>query len=56
MGLELLVIFRFQKVVLHDKINNKTQLTKSQENSVHHFGDNYLTNHLVRFLPDRIKP
>ena len=22
----------------------------------HHFGDSYLTNHLVKFLEDRIKP
>ena len=25
-------------------------------NSVHRFGDNYLTDHLVKFLQDRIKP
>ena len=51
-----LVILRFQKIALHDKIINETRLTKNQENSAHHSGDNYLTNHLVKFLHDRIKP
>ena len=51
-----LVILRFRKIALHDKIINETRLTKNQENSAHHLGDNYLTNHLVKFLHDRIKP
>ena len=50
------VILRFQKIVLHNKIINKTRSTKNQENSAHRFGDNYLTNHVVKFLQDRIKP
>ena len=29
---------------------------KSQENSAHLFGNNYLTNNLVKFLQDIIKP
>ena len=29
---------------------------KKQENSAHAFGDNYLTDHLVKFLQNRIKP
>ena len=47
---------RFRKIVLHNKIINKTRSTKNQENSMHRFGDNYLTNHLVKFLQVRIKP
>ena len=31
-------------------------LTINQENSAHHFGDNYLTNNLIKFLQDKIKP
>ena len=50
------LIFWFRKTVLHHKIINKTRSTKSQENSAHRFEDNYLTNHLVKFLQDRIKP
>ena len=30
----MLVIFRFQKIVLHHKSINKTRSTKNQENSV----------------------
>ena len=41
---------------LHDCTFNKTRLTKNQENSAHRFVDNYLTNHLAKFLQDRIKP
>ena len=48
------VILRFRKIVLQNKIINKTRLTKNQENSAHSFGDNYLTNHLVKFLLDKI--
>ena len=29
---------------------------KYQENSAHPFEDNYLANHLVKFLQDSIKP
>ena len=29
---------------------------KSEENSAHLFGNNYLTNNLVKFLQDIIKP
>ena len=54
--IKLQVIFWFQKIVLHHKIISKTWSTKNQENSAHCFGDNYLTNHLVKFLQDRIKP
>ena len=59
MGLEIFNFwwfFWFRKTVLHHKIINKTWSTKSQENSAHHFGVNYLTNHLVKFLQNRIKP
>ena len=43
-------------IVFQNKISNETRLTKSQENSAHRIGDNYLMNHLVKFLQDRIKP
>ena len=43
-------------IVFQNKIINATRLTKSQENSAHRIGDNYLMNHLVKFLQDRIKP
>ena len=46
----------FQKMVLHNKVINKTRSTKNQENSAHRFVDNYLTYHLPKFLPDKIKP
>ena len=49
MGLEILT---FRKVVLHNNIINKIRSTKNQENSAHRFGDNYLKNHLVKFLQD----
>ena len=48
--------FGFQKTVPRHKIINKTRSTKNQENSAHCFGDNYLTNHPVKFLQDRINP
>ena len=54
--MQLSEIFRIQKIILRHKIINKTRLTKNQENSAHRFGDNYLRNHLVKFLQDRIKP
>ena len=50
------MILRFWKIFLHNKIINKTWSTKNQENSAHCTGDNYLTNHLVKFLQDWIKP
>ena len=52
----LSLIFWFWKTVLHYKIINKTQSIKNQENPTHRFGDNYLTNRLVKFLQGRIKP
>ena len=51
--INLSAIFRFQKIVLHHNIINKTRSTKIQENSAHHFGDNYLTNHFITFLQDK---
>ena len=50
------VILRFRKMVLHNKIINKTRSRKNQENYTYRFVDNYLTNHLAKFLQDRIKP
>ena len=49
------MILRFQKTVLHNKTINKTRTAKNTENSAHSFGENYLTNHLARFLQNRIK-
>ena len=43
-------------MVLHNKIIDKTRSTKSQGNSTHRFVGNYLTNHLSKFLQDKIKP
>ena len=48
--------FKVPNFVLHNKIINKTRSAKNQENFAHRFGDNYLTNHLVKFQQDRIKP
>ena len=50
------VILQFWKIVHLQKIINKSRLRKKEENSAHHFGDNYLTDHLVKFLQDSIKP
>ena len=50
------VILRSPKIVLYNKIVNETWSTKNQKNSAHCFADNYLSNHLVKFLQDRIKP
>ena len=50
------VILKLWKMVLHNKIINKTRSRKNQENSAHGFVDNYLTNHLPKFQQDRIKP
>ena len=38
------------------QVINKTRTTKYEENSASRFGNNYLANHLVKFLQDRIKP
>ena len=54
--LRVWVILRFRKIALCNKIIKKTWSTKDQENSVHRFGDNCLTNHVVKFLQDRINP
>ena len=51
-----MVLEVFKCRCISQNITNKTWSTKNQENSAHHFGDNYLTNHRVRFLQDRIKP
>ena len=51
-----MVILRFWKIALHNEIINKTWSTKNQENSAHRSGNNYLTNNVVKFLQDRIKP
>ena len=48
--------FRFRKIALHNKIINKAWSIKNQENSTHSFGDNHLTNHVIKFLQDGIKP
>ena len=48
------VNFTFRKLVLHDKIITTTRATKNQQNSAFGFGDNYLSNILVKFLQDRI--
>ena len=44
------------KITLHNEMTNKTLTRKDQENSAHCFGDNYLANHLAKFLQYRIKP
>ena len=49
-------MFWFRKTLLHHKIVNKNRSTKNQENSAHRFGDNYLTNHVVKFMQGSIKP
>ena len=58
----VLEIFKFrwfytsEKLFFTIKLLKKTRSTKNQENFAHCFGDNYLTNHLVKFPQDRIKP
>ena len=49
------VVLRFRKIALFHKIINKTRLTKNDKNSAHRFGDNYLTDHLLKFQQARIK-
>ena len=51
-----LVLSRLQKVFLHNKIINKVEKTKIQENSAQLFEENYLTDHFAKLLQDRIKP
>ena len=46
----LLVILWFRKIVLLSKIAGKMRTTKNQENSAHRFGENYLTDHLMKFF------
>ena len=53
--IEVSVILKFRKMVLDNKIINKTTSTKYQENSAHRFVDNYLINHLAKFLYNRTK-
>ena len=49
------MILRLQKLVLHNKIINKTRSTKNQENSAHRFGK--LSHELSRKISeDKIKP
>ena len=48
--------FTVSKIVLHNKIVSEMQTKKDEENSVHLFGDNNLTNHIAIFLQDWIKP
>ena len=33
------MVLKFRKIVLHNKIIDKTRTTKNQENSKHHFGE-----------------
>ena len=54
--IQVSVILSFRKIVLHNKIINKTRSTKNQENFAHRFVDNYLTDHYAKFLQDRITP
>ena len=42
-------MLKLRKCVIHNKIINKTQSRKNQENSAPCFWDNYLTIHLVKF-------
>ena len=44
------------KNCFHNRIIKETQMANSQKNSARRFGENYLTNHLAKFLQDRIKP
>ena len=41
--------FTVPKIVLPNKIINRTKTKKGQGNSSHRFGDNYLENHLLKF-------
>ena len=45
-----------KKLFFTIKLLIKLDRQKEQENATHGFGDNYLTNHLAKFLQDKIKP
>ena len=45
-----------KKLFFTIKLLIKLDRQKEQENVTHGFGDNYLTNHLAKFLQDKIKP
>ena len=57
MDIEILTfqILHFQKIFRYNKISNKMLTAKNQAGSTHCFGENYLTNHLAKFLQDRVK-
>ena len=44
-----------QKIVLHNKIINKTWTTKNKKDSDQCFGENYIANHFATFLQGLIK-
>lgn len=48
--LTFLMVLRFRKFVLHNKVTNKTQTAKNLETFSHLFRKNDLTNHLEKFL------
>ena len=48
--------FWFRKTVLHHKFITEIRSTENQENSTDRFREKYLTNYLVKFLQDTIKP
>ena len=50
------MILRFWKMLLHNKVINEIRSIKNQENSAHRFVDNYLANHLAKFLQEKIQP
>ena len=45
-----------KKLILIVKLLIKLDRQKIKKNSAHCFGDNYLTNHVIKFLQDRFKP
>ena len=47
---------RIPTIILYNDIIYKTRKKKDQENSALCSADNYLTNDLIKFLQDRIKP
>ena len=49
------MILWFRKLFSTRKLLTKSERNEP-ENSSHRFGDNYLTDHLVKFLQGRIKP
>ena len=52
----ILLIFRVRKLVLNNEIIDYTRMKKDHKNFAHYFGDNYLTNYLVKFQQYRTKP